>query len=132
MQARITAIAGIHRRLYTSSDVRVVELGAYLTSLIDELRPRSTRPTSATRWRCRPTPTSGVPTDKAVSIGVIVTELVTNAYKYAYPPGSARRDPRDRCAGAATAALTIAVEDDGVGWTRRRPPSAAPASARKW
>ena len=38
MQARITAIAGIHRRLYTSDDVRFVEIDAYLKSLIEELQ----------------------------------------------------------------------------------------------
>ena len=34
---RIGAIAGVHRRLYTSSDVRVVEINAYLKSLVEDL-----------------------------------------------------------------------------------------------
>ncbi|QRM33646.1 response regulator (plasmid) [Microvirga sp. VF16] len=37
MQARVMAIAGVHRRLYNSDDVCVVAIDAYLASLVEDL-----------------------------------------------------------------------------------------------
>jgi len=112
-QARILAIAGVHRSLYTSGDVRSIDVNSYLASLAKELAA-STGDRCAVRFSGVPSPVH-LSTDRAVSLGVIVTELVTNACKYAYGPsesGEVRvvvRHPGD-------SALVIRVEDDGVGW----------------
>jgi two-component sensor histidine kinase len=111
-QARIAAIANLHRSLYTAEDVRTVDVAAYLTALVDELRQsiaaNQTAILSVEAAKARTT------TDRAVSIGMIVTELITNAVKYAYPKGGGEVRLRLERNPAGGALLT--VEDDGVGF----------------
>jgi two-component sensor histidine kinase len=111
-QARISAVAGVHRRLYTSDDVRFVDIGEYLSSLAREI-DKSINP-AGSRLKLLLEPIR-VPTDKAVSIGVITAELVTNAIKYAYPAGEAG-EVRVLLQAAGGEAVVLTVEDDGVGW----------------
>jgi two-component sensor histidine kinase len=114
-QARISAIASLHKRLYTSPDVRTVEINAYLKSLADEVAAGLNL--GSRKLTFLPAEEEvNLATDKAVSLGVVVTELLTNAAKYAYP-GTGPGEIRLRVGLVDQHRAQVAVEDDGVGWS---------------
>ena len=112
-QARIQAIAGVHRHLYVTDDVRSVQIGDYLRSLAAELE--TTMRASGLDGRIQvQVDNILIATERAASLGVVVTELVTNALKYAYV-GNSRGEVRILCSRDETV-IDLSVEDDGVGW----------------
>jgi two-component sensor histidine kinase/tetratricopeptide (TPR) repeat protein len=110
-QDRIRAMALVHERLYRSNDFAGIDVNGYLSDLVENLR------TSYRTERLEVTVESDpvfVSLDSAIPLGLIVSELVTNAFKHGFPDRgsgavrvSVRSTGKDEC--------TLVVQDNGTG-----------------
>ncbi len=115
--SRVRAIAEAHRALFQSRDLRTVAFGRMLADIcayVGALSP-------AIAIQCQAEDTLEIDAERAIPLGLIVNELLTNAMRHAYPDGSegeitarADRDGAD---------LRIVIADVGVGIAADHPAS---------
>jgi PAS domain S-box-containing protein len=112
MQARVRSMALIHEELYQSKDLARVNFAEYIDKLASGLA--QTYLFSADVDLAVNIEEIYLGIDTAIPCGLIVNELVTNAFKYAFPDGRRGRVQID-LAAHADSSYTLVVGDDGVG-----------------
>ncbi|MBV9841216.1 MAG: response regulator [Sphingomonadaceae bacterium] len=112
-QRRIAAVGQVHKRLYASGAVTTVDMSDYLGALLRELEEACSTGAAPRRISFEADRLS-LPIDKAVPLGIIVNELVSNACKYAYP-ADAEGEVRVRLQADGANAFLLNVQDDGCG-----------------
>jgi two-component sensor histidine kinase len=112
---RVSTLAQVYDHLHGSEMTRTTDFASYVQSLCLNLAEIQDSPGGGVTLACD-SDTIILDLDVVTALGLVVAELVTNAYDHAFPGGegsisvSVRRDPDD----AGTATLTI--RDTGAGF----------------
>lgn len=107
---RVLAIASVHEQLFRIGNLEQIDMKVFLTGLCNALatnRPDNVEVLTAD------VATIKIPSHYATKIGLIVTELVVNSYKHAFP-----NDKHGRITVSLIArdhSLELIVADDGIG-----------------
>lgn len=116
---RIRAMALTHQLLYERNDFTELELGPYLKRLAALLRESYSDPQQNIQVRVlAPECGLSIHLQEAIPCGLIVNELVTNAFKHAFPEGRAG-SIEIRAEHEAEGLLHLDVCDDGIGLAQR-------------
>ncbi|WP_028323396.1 sensor histidine kinase [Desulfatirhabdium butyrativorans] len=115
--ARIRSMSLVHEQLYHSDNLSRIDFQAYLESLVQHIVASYEHQEDIVIHTNAQGVLMGL--DEAVPCGLIVTELLTNAFKYAFPPEIACHWNRS-CIVEVSAArdndtVCLSVSDNGVG-----------------
>jgi two-component system, sensor histidine kinase PdtaS len=120
---RVRAIATLHTTIYGSVNLASIDCGLYLKTIVEDLA--SFYVVDQTRIQLRTSLTEvDLSTDQALPLGLIVSELVSNALKHAFP-GERRgtitvrfgymAEPGSKAQPVDDVWCQLTVEDDGIG-----------------
>jgi two-component sensor histidine kinase len=110
-QMRVKSMAMVHERLYRSEDLSSIQFADYVRTIAHELLT-SYRREGLEIITSIDDVSFGV--DIAIPCGLLITELVTNAIKHAFPDG---RKGRIEIAGyCADGRMYLSVSDNGIGY----------------
>jgi chemotaxis protein methyltransferase CheR len=100
---RVMSVAEVQRHLHTSEGIDQIDVGSYLTKLCGSLASSMVGESQPIAVKVL-ADNGKIGSDKAVSLGLIVTELVINAVKYAFP------------AAKTDALILVTYEVDDLDW----------------
>ena len=115
---RLVAMSRVHDLLSKSESAQRVNLATYVHDLCEALRP-ITQSDDRIRLEVALEEHILINAETAVPLGIVVTELVTNAVKYAFPAprsGTIRAEGRRIAPGR----IEVVIRDDGVGFSTIR------------
>jgi PAS domain S-box-containing protein len=111
IQTRIRAMALIHEHLYRSENLDRIPLATYVSSLVQMVISTFSGNNVRIEYHLMPIESS---IETALPVGLIINELLTNAFKYAFPD----KNPGTILVGLSEAEedfCLITVSDNGVG-----------------
>lgn len=108
LRDRVYALGLVHHQLMGSTDLKTFDIGPFLTELSANLLTATGSQGIGLTVRAAPL---RVGLDFAIPLGLVVTELITNALKHAFPSGAGTIEVA--LAEAADGAVTLTVSDDG-------------------
>ena len=111
MQSRIAAMAAVHESLYRLDQVSDVEASELLPRIVDPLREAYALPV-AVDYNVDEVL---LDRDSATPIALVVSEVVTNALKYAFPDGRAGKLSVG-LTQKPSGGLSLVIADNGVGF----------------
>ncbi len=113
VQTRVRALALVHRYLYESDDVRLVDLRLFVGELCQVLHDTlggNKRHIAVEAEVDNIT----IPSDRAVPIALLITEAVTNAFKHAFP-GGRRGRVMISISRLDEEHASLTIQDNGIG-----------------
>jgi two-component sensor histidine kinase len=113
-QRRIHTMSLIHEQLYQSQDVDKVDFCEYLQRLVVNLYSSTNFNASQVELKLDVKPTL-LNIDTAISMGLIVNELLTNAFKYAFPNNMTGVIEVSLYESSDPHNLHLVIRDNGIG-----------------
>lgn len=113
-QNRIRALALVHEQLYRSESLAHIDIGEYLQNIATSVWRSLSMRGSPIRLTSEVSHGISINIDQAIALGLIVTELVSNSVKHAFPHGAKDGAISLRLHKEGDA-LHVEVADNGVG-----------------